>query len=140
MTNPTAGLCDCGGSGVLVTERDYGSDGDRYEIQHCDTCARFEGDEVAALWVQELLRVVGAGDESRALDGERRMFGETVAEMESAAAVLPKRTVRDWAIYVAGVLSDTQEMLARGKLETARLALNKAKYFLASKMPPEASP
>lgn len=65
-------------------------------------------------------------DETR----EVTMFGETIKEMREAAS----HNLGDPVllnIYAAGILSDAQEMMRRGKPAIANQWINKAKYFLS---------
>lgn len=59
------------------------------------------------------------------MDDQIKMFGETVADMENM-----KPPTVDNLMYSMMILSDAQEMLERGKKETARQYINKAKHFI----------
>jgi hypothetical protein len=63
-------------------------------------------------------------------EAQIKVFGETIEEMREAAA----HNLGDPVLlisYAQGILSDSQEMAARGHHEVARQFVNKAKYFLS---------
>ncbi len=62
------------------------------------------------------------------------MFGSTIEEMEAEGGSIAARNYPDFPGYIASILSDAQEAMARGHVETASQWLNKAKYFLTEKM------
>ena len=60
---------------------------------------------------------------------EIKVFGETIEEMREAASY----NLNDPVLlnsYAQGILSDAQEVLARGDIMTANRWINKAKYFI----------
>jgi predicted polyphosphate/ATP-dependent NAD kinase len=62
-------------------------------------------------------------DEAR----EIRMFGTTVADIDQDIA---RKDGYDRLRYATSVLSDAQEVLARGDAETSRQFMNVAKYVI----------
>jgi hypothetical protein len=70
-------------------------------------------------------------------DRERRMFGCTVAIIDEA---LEGKVPRDLAMYAMSVLSDAQELIARGDVSvsdanTARQLMNVAKHAINQAVP-----
>lgn len=65
---------------------------------------------------------------------QREMFGMTTAEVEAYLA--PQvRLAGGWIGLATAMLSDTQELIARGQTEKARQLLNRVKWVLNEKVP-----
>jgi hypothetical protein len=62
-------------------------------------------------------------------DADKRMFGMTEAEVIKAYEDSAFEGIGH--IYIMGILSDVQECILRGELETARQYLNKAKFLIS---------
>jgi len=65
-------------------------------------------------------------------DQQIAVFGETVEQM-----IFLKPSFESDTMYAMQILSDAQEVLARGDAERARQFINKAKFFLTKQLEKE---
>ena len=61
---------------------------------------------------------------------EIQMFGETVESMKSSAVFTNLQDPYELNRYAMCILSDAQQMMTSGDIETARKFINKAKFFI----------
>lgn len=64
-------------------------------------------------------------------EAQVKMFGKTIADMEAEWTECASRNRP--AFYITCIVSDIQEAMAHGDLESARQWANKVKYFLSEK-------
>jgi hypothetical protein len=66
------------------------------------------------------------------VQGQRTMFGSTIAEMERDLLPQAER-MGSWRMLAMSILSDAQEAASYGAINMTRQCINKAKWILGAK-------